>query len=121
MDDEGMRAATRLLGRYRNGYWLRRFLDEAPQREHLQSIGRTGPYPKVFWPWISVRLASERSVCSPIEPFKASSSELAVLRTASSLAGGTAIVLKDVLEVLDGSELMTVQQVIIKFVTGSES
>ncbi|NUK05435.1 hypothetical protein [Streptomyces lunaelactis] len=59
--NEWMRAATRLLGKHRDGYWLRRFLDEQdPQPEHLQDIDRTGTHPSVNWPGIAQRLMGRR-------------------------------------------------------------
>ncbi|MET9954486.1 hypothetical protein ABZ135_23485 [Streptomyces sp. NPDC006339] len=58
--NEWMRAATRLVGRHRDGFWLRRFLTEQdPQPEHLQYVDRSGTHPSVNWIGLAHRLMNE--------------------------------------------------------------
>ncbi|WP_331761888.1 hypothetical protein [Streptomyces sp. NBC_01546] len=119
--NEWMRAATRLLGNHRDGYWLRRFLHEQdPQPEHLRYVDRTGTHPSVNWNGISQRLMGEMVLTDQVM-IEASRSEMAMLRIAISLAGATLPVsLRGVLDVLDEGELRLVQRAITEAATGKQ-
>ncbi|MEU7260664.1 hypothetical protein AB0B21_33380 [Streptomyces rimosus] len=75
-----MWAATRLLGAHRDGYWLRRLLDEARLSVAVETvIERSGRHPSVDWDTLGhLLLARPRAL-------KCSSSELAVLEVTASL------------------------------------
>ncbi|MFJ3861620.1 hypothetical protein ACIPRL_36025 [Streptomyces sp. NPDC090085] len=119
--NEWMRAATRLLGKHRDGYWLRRFLEEQdPQPDHLLYIDRTGTHPDVNWSGISQRLMAETLLTDAVR-IQGSNSEMAMLRIAVSLAGATLPVsLRAVLDVLDEREFRLVQAAMTEAVTGTE-
>lgn len=118
--NEWMRAATRLLGRHRDGYWLRRCLTEQdPQPEHLQYVDRSGTHPSVNWIGIAHRLMNEFPL-TDAPPIQGSRSELAVLRIATSLTGVAPLNLKATLDALDETELRLVQQAITEATTGEE-
>ncbi|OLO25489.1 hypothetical protein PZ61_0238060 [Streptomyces sp. MNU77] len=118
LGNEWMRAATRLLGEHRDGYWLRRFLDEQdPQPEHLQYVDRSGTHPSVNWIGIAHRLMNEFPL-TDAPPVQGSRSEMAVLRIATALAGAAPLNLKASLEVLDETELRLVQRAITAAATG---
>ncbi|AVI00058.1 hypothetical protein C5L38_33815 (plasmid) [Streptomyces sp. WAC00288] len=118
--NEWMRAATRLLGGHRDGYWLRRFLDKQDaQPEHLQFLDRSGTHPSVNWDGIGHRLMSEFPL-TDTPPIQGSRSEMAVLRIATSLAGATPLNLQASLDALDETELRLVQRAITEAATGVE-
>ncbi|MGW0999199.1 hypothetical protein ACWD5V_39230 [Streptomyces sp. NPDC002523] len=119
--NEWMRAATRLLGRHRDGYWLRRFLTEQDaQPEHLQYVDRSGTHPSVNWIGLAHRLMNEFPL-TETPPIQGSRSELAVLRIASSLTGAAPLNLKAALDALDETELRLVQRAITEAATGEEA
>ncbi|MGW1252267.1 hypothetical protein [Streptomyces sp. NPDC002535] len=116
--NEWMRAATRLLGEHRGGYWLRRFLDEQdPQPEHLQYVDRSGTHPSVNWIGIAHRLMNEFPL-TDAQPIQGSRSEMAVLRIATALTGAAPLNLKASLDALDETELRLVQRAITAAATG---
>ncbi|MEU0271863.1 hypothetical protein [Streptomyces sp. NPDC006307] len=118
--NEWMRAATRLLGKHRDGYWLRRFLTEQDsQPEHLQYVDRSGTHPSVNWIGLAHRLMNEFPL-TDAPPIQGSRSELAVLRIATSLTGAAPLNLKAALEALDETELDLVQRAITEAATGEE-
>ncbi|MBT1184911.1 hypothetical protein HET69_12965 [Streptomyces sp. CJ_13] len=119
--NEWMRAATRLLGKHRDGYWLRRFLDDQdPQPDHLLYIDRTDTRPSVNWGGISQRLMGELLLTDKVM-IQGSASEMAMLRIAVSLAGATLPVsLRMVLDALDEREFRLVQAAMTEAVTGTE-
>ena len=99
--NEQMRAATRLLGAHRNGYWLRRFLQE--EREFTAAgerapIDRSGAHPSIDWTTLGLLLLDSPWV------FPCSDSELAVLKFAVSLVGRCGVQLQGVIQALDDAE-----------------
>ncbi|WP_327419680.1 hypothetical protein [Streptomyces sp. NBC_01233] len=118
--NEWMRAATRLLGKHRDGYWLRRFLDDQdPQPDHLLYIDRTGTRPSMNWSGISQRLMGEFPLTDKVM-IQGSRSEMAMLRIAVSLVGAAPVTLQTVLDALDEREFRLVQAAMVEAVTGVE-
>ncbi|MFI9206368.1 hypothetical protein [Streptomyces sp. NPDC053048] len=99
--NEWMRAATRLLGAHRNGFWLRRFLEEEAEISAAADqpiIDRDGVHPSVNWDTIGLLMLSRPGA------FKASASELAMLEVAASLVSRCGVQLGQVLRVVDDAE-----------------
>ncbi|WP_158716907.1 hypothetical protein [Streptomyces rimosus] len=99
--NEKMRAATRLLGAHRNGYWLRRLLKEEGELQPttLRSvIDRSGTHPSVDWDSIELLLTPG----CPALP--CSSSELAMLEVATSMATRYRLPLAEVIHAVDHRE-----------------
>ncbi|WP_089107895.1 hypothetical protein [Streptomyces hyaluromycini] len=99
--NEEMRAATRLLGEHRDGYWLRRFLDEEQTltaATDQKVIDRSGTHPSVDWTAAGLLLVDSPST------LPASESKLAVLKFAVSLAGRGSVTLQSVVRALDEHE-----------------
>ncbi|MFH8411276.1 hypothetical protein ACH4FX_41905 [Streptomyces sp. NPDC018019] len=110
VDNEQMRAATKLLGRHQDGYWLRRFLsEEESEAGPFARIDRAGTQPSINWFGVATHLIGN-TVGGALThtPIVGSRSELAVLSIASSLAGGTPVELREVLAPLDDGELRLV-------------
>ncbi|MFJ2193693.1 hypothetical protein ACIOJE_38055 [Kitasatospora sp. NPDC087861] len=99
--NEQMRAATRLLGAHRNGYWLRRFIGDqelaAATADH-PLIDRDARRPSVDWDAVGLVLLDKPWI------LKASSSEKAVLEIAASLLNRCGVQLGRVLRAVDGRE-----------------
>ncbi|REK91663.1 hypothetical protein DY245_03415 [Streptomyces inhibens] len=96
-----MRAAVRLLGRHRNGFWLHLFCEQSAENESV-GLGSLLEYPDghptVDWNAVGLRLlAGPWNVGSP--------SELAVLRVAASLVGHCDVSLRQVLHQVDATDL----------------
>ena len=91
--NEQMQAAARLLGAHRDGYWLRRFTEEAAL---AMAIDRSDENPSLAWDAIGPMLLDGT--------LKASSSEMAVLRFAASLVRECEIQLGAVLHCVDEAE-----------------
>ncbi|MYX48524.1 hypothetical protein [Streptomyces sp. SID8385] len=104
--NEGMRAATRLLGAHRNGFWLRRLLEQEPQLSAVGSgrpvIDRSGPHPSVGWDAIGLLLVDQPWV------IQASHSEMAVLEVAASLVRRCGVQLGSVVEAVDEDEFQLI-------------
>ncbi|MGW7104388.1 hypothetical protein [Streptomyces sp. NPDC054838] len=103
-DDEGTRAATRLLGAHDDGFWLRRLmadrtLETAADRPLTK---RSGARRTVDWDAVG------RLMLTLGWSRRASRSEVAVLEVAASLVGGGAVQLRQVIEALDEAELRLV-------------
>jgi hypothetical protein len=96
--NEEMRAATRLLGAHRDGYWLRRFNNDDALRVVGRLIDWSDGVPCLDWDAVQ-RLFIDRPAA-----FKASSSEMAILYFATSLVGRCAIQLSAVMRPLDEQE-----------------
>jgi len=88
--NEQMRAATRLLGAHREGYWLRRFTASSGM---LDTEGAT---PSIDWTAVGLGLIDG--------DLQGSFSELAVLRFAVSLVGRAPVDLKTVLGSVDAGQ-----------------
>jgi hypothetical protein len=100
--NEGMRAATRLLGAHRNGYWLRRLLEDEAELSAAADkpvIDRCGTHPSVDWDTIGLLMISRPGA------LKCSRSEMAVLEGAASLVSRCAVQLGEVVRVVDETEL----------------
>ncbi|MGW4186244.1 hypothetical protein ACWEK2_29245 [Streptomyces albidoflavus] len=99
---EGMRAATRLLGAHRNGFWLRRLLEQEAKWSAAGAgrpvIDRSGPHPSVGWDAIGLLLVDQPWV------IQASRSEMAVLEVAASLVRRCGVQLGSVVEAVDEDE-----------------
>ncbi|WP_310726208.1 hypothetical protein [Streptomyces sp. N2A] len=107
--NEGMRAATRLLGAHRGGYWLHRLLEQEAQLSATARkpvIDRSGRHPSVDWDVIGLLLLDSPHV------FKSSSSELAVLKVAASLVSRCGVQLGTVVQVVDDRELRLILRAI---------
>ncbi|WP_018569499.1 hypothetical protein [Streptomyces sp. PsTaAH-124] len=98
--NEGMRAATRLLGAHRNGYWLRRLLEEEAELSAFVGpvVDRSGTHPSVSWNTIGQLLLSRP--CA----LRCSHSELIMLEVAASLASRCAVQLGAVVQAVDEDE-----------------
>jgi len=99
--NEQMRAATRLLGAHRGGFWLRRFVDQEQELTAAADkpvIDRSGTHPSVDWDAIGLLMLSRPSA------FNGSSSELAVLEVAASLVTRCAVQLGQVIRAVDDTE-----------------
>ncbi|MFI5748894.1 hypothetical protein ACIBBE_23865 [Streptomyces sp. NPDC051644] len=80
--NEQMRAATRLLGAHRDGYWLRRLLEEEAELAAAADrpvVDRSGMHPSVDWDAVGLLMLSRPGA------LKCSRSEMAVLEVAASL------------------------------------
>ncbi|WP_033027271.1 hypothetical protein, partial [Streptomyces rimosus] len=79
--NEQTRAATKLLGRHRDGYWLRRFLgEEESQTGPFACIDRAGTQPSINWYGVATHLIGDTvGGASTHTPIVGSRSELAVL------------------------------------------
>ncbi|MFE5550021.1 hypothetical protein ACFQ71_40590 [Streptomyces sp. NPDC056534] len=100
VDNQGMRAATALLGAYRDGLWLRRFLDD-PELEAVAGsplIDRSGSHPSVGWNVVG------RLMLTLGWSHRALGSETAVLEFAASLVGSGSVQLQQVIQAVDGDE-----------------
>ncbi|MEU2078584.1 hypothetical protein [Streptomyces sp. NPDC013489] len=103
--NEQMRAATRLLGAHRDGFWLRRFLDEESELTDeidRPAIDRSGAHPSVDWDSIGLLMLSRPAV------FRSSRSELAVLEVAASLVTRCGVQLGQVLQAVDEKEFRAI-------------
>ncbi|MEV6669097.1 hypothetical protein [Streptomyces sp. NPDC051162] len=111
-----MRAATRLLGAHRDGYWLRRFAEEdgiPPGGPPL--IDRTGTHASVDWTAVGLRLFDvPRSLT-------ASTSELAVLECATSLVGRCGVTLRQVLRAVDDNEFRLITRAMTEAAYGERA
>ncbi|MEV6357931.1 hypothetical protein [Streptomyces hydrogenans] len=99
---EGFRAATRLLGAHRDGWWLRRLLAEEAglsQAAGQPVINRESSRPWVDWDALGLLLLD-----SPWA-LKASASEMAMLEVATSLAGAHRVQLRKAVDVVSAGEL----------------
>lgn len=103
-DDAGVRAATRLLGAYDDGSWLRRLMEDRALETAADRpmIKRSGTHRSVDWE------ALGRLMLTLGWSRRASRSEVAVLEVAASLVGGCAVQLRQVVEALDEAELRLV-------------
>ncbi|MDX3025386.1 hypothetical protein [Streptomyces acidiscabies] len=99
--NEQMRAATRLLGAHRGGFWLRRLLDQEAELTAAADkpvIDRSGTHPSIDWDAIGLLMLSRPSA------FNGSSSELAVLEVAASLVTRCVVQLGQVIRAVDDTE-----------------
>ncbi|MER5567302.1 hypothetical protein ABT083_14010 [Streptomyces goshikiensis] len=94
---EHVRAATRLLGSHRDGFWLRRFAED---QELAQMAGRPliDAAEGIDWEALS------RLMRTPGWSRSASEGETAVLEFAVSLVGDCAVNLRQVLRTVDATE-----------------
>ncbi|MFG3208039.1 hypothetical protein [Streptomyces sp. NPDC048192] len=104
--DERMRAATRLLGAHRDGYWLRRLLAEEADlsRSAGQPVIDRSQAPSVDWDAIGDLLLSRSGA------LKASVSEMAILEVAVSLVVPLRVQLGTVIQVVDDNEFRLIQR-----------
>ncbi|MEU7354462.1 hypothetical protein ABZ663_29470 [Streptomyces albidoflavus] len=104
--NEGMRAATRLLGAHRNGFWLRRLLEQEAEWSAAGSgrpvIDRSGFHPSVGWDALGLLLVDQPWV------IQASRSEMAVLEVAASLVRRCGVQLGSVVEAVDEDEFQLI-------------
>ncbi|MBT2509416.1 hypothetical protein J7I98_26755 [Streptomyces sp. ISL-98] len=98
--NERMRAATRLLGAHRDGFWLRRFLDDQELSDAAGNplIDSSGTHPSVDW------TALGRLMLTLGWSRRSSSSEVAVPEFAASLVGSGAVQLQQVIQAVDEGE-----------------
>lgn len=101
--NERMRAATRLLGAHRDGYWLRRLADDQELAAAIDQpfppfIDSSGTHPSVEWSSVGLLLITQPWA------LKCSASELAVLEFAASLVGRCGVNLEKALIAVDGKE-----------------
>ncbi|SEE59936.1 hypothetical protein SAMN04490357_7720 [Streptomyces misionensis] len=99
--NEGMRAATRLLGAYRDGYWLRRLLENEAEWSAAADkpvIDRSGTHPSVDWDSIGLLMLDRPWV------LRSSHSEMAMLEVAASLVRRCAVQLGSVVQAVDDDE-----------------
>lgn len=110
------RAATRLLGAHRDGYWLRRFAEEDRTRsEGPPLIDRTGTHPAVDWAAVGLRLFDVR------RSLTASTSEIAVLECATSLVGRCGVTLRQVLRAVDDNEFRLITRAMTEAAYGERA
>ncbi|MEU3220162.1 hypothetical protein [Streptomyces sp. NPDC006971] len=103
--NENMRAATRLLGAHRDGFWLRRLLEDETELSAAADkpvIDRAGSSPSIDWDTIGLLMLSRPSA------FKSSTSEMAVLETAASLVSRCPVQLGEVIRAVDERELQLI-------------
>ncbi|WP_329192419.1 MULTISPECIES: hypothetical protein [unclassified Streptomyces] len=114
-DDEGIRAATRLLGAHDNGFWLRRLMEDRTLETAADRplVKRSGGHRSVDWD------ALGRLMLTLGWSRRASRSEVAVLEVAASLVGGCAVQLRQVIEALDGAEFRLVLRAMEEAASGS--
>ncbi|MFD3571569.1 hypothetical protein ACFW89_33135 [Streptomyces albidoflavus] len=106
--NERMRAATRLLGAYQDGYWLRRLLDEEDgtpievNQPHDGLIERAGTeaYPSVNWDTLGLILLTQPWA------LKCSTDERAILEFATSLVGKVGVNLSRAVLAVDDTEIL---------------
>jgi hypothetical protein len=106
---EGMRAAARLLGAHRDGFWLRRLLENEAELSAAADkpvIDRSGTHPLVAWDAVGLLLLSRPGA------LKCSRSEMAVLEVAASLVTRCAVQLGQVLQAVDEAELRLILRAI---------
>ncbi|MFD4259931.1 hypothetical protein ACFWR9_20485 [Streptomyces sp. NPDC058534] len=105
--DGRMRAATRLLGAHRDGYWLRRFAEDQELAEAADRplIDRSGRHPNVDWDSVGFLLTA---LVSPA--VRSTASEVVVLEFAAALVDRCRIRLRDVLNALDAADLKRAAQ-----------
>ncbi|WP_367140616.1 MULTISPECIES: hypothetical protein [Streptomyces] len=106
VEDEQVEAATRLMGAYRGGYWLRRLVEDRSLAvvSRFALINRTGNHPSVEWEAVQLLLMRNPGI------FRASDSELAMLEIAVSLAVDYPVRLGSALCAMDGTEFGLVLQ-----------
>ncbi|MGW3200064.1 hypothetical protein ACWDBD_36970 [Streptomyces sp. NPDC001118] len=105
--NEGMRAATRLLGAHRDGYWLRRLLEDEAELSAAADkpvIDRSGAHPSVDWDTIGLLMLDRPGA------LKASRSEMAMLEVAASLVRRCAVQLGTVVQAVDEHEFRLILQ-----------
>ncbi|MFB7852781.1 hypothetical protein ACFC34_38005 [Streptomyces sp. NPDC056053] len=115
--NENMRAATRLLGAHRGGFWLRRLLEQEHELTAAADkpvIDRTGTHPSIDWDTIGLLMLSRPSA------FKSSTSEMAVLETAASLVSRCPVQLGEVIRAVDESELRLILRALEEAAYGEE-
>ncbi|MFC6370555.1 hypothetical protein, partial [Nonomuraea thailandensis] len=115
--NEGMQAATRLLGAHRNGYWLRRLLEEEAELSAAGNrpiIDRSGTHPSVGWDAIGLLLVDQPWV------IQASRSEMAVLEVAASLVRRCGVQLGAVVEAVDENEFRLILRALQETVYGDD-
>ncbi|MEU5417897.1 hypothetical protein ACFY1P_05190 [Streptomyces sp. NPDC001407] len=111
-----MRAATRLLGAHRDGYWLRRFAEEDGLPSGGPSlIDRTGTHASVDWAAVGLRLFDVPRSLS------ATPSEIAVLECATSLVGRCGVTLQHVLRAVDDSEFRLITRAMTEAAYGERA
>ncbi|MET7534602.1 hypothetical protein [Streptomyces goshikiensis] len=112
--NEQMRAATRLLGSHRDGFWLRRFSEDQELVDAAGSPlidGASG----IDWD------ALARLMRTPGWSRRASGSEVTVLEFAVSLAGDCAVNLRQVVHAVDDSEFKLLQRALQEAAYGDAS
>lgn len=100
--NESVIAAVKLLGGHRDGFWLREFLDPASSAHAAVNAVDVleGGQPWIDWHIVDELLENRK--------LKQSSSELAVLAVAASIAGPHRVNLARVLRAVDEDELSLV-------------
>ncbi len=97
VDNEHVRAATRLLGSHQDGLWLRRFTED---RELVDAAGRPliGKTGGIDWDGLA------RLLRSPRWSRRASAGEVAVLEFVVSLVGDCAVNLRQSVHAVDDAD-----------------
>ncbi|MEE4597418.1 hypothetical protein V2J94_37020 [Streptomyces sp. DSM 41524] len=95
--NERMRAATRLLGAHRGGYWLRRLMEE--ELEHGSVIDRGGAHPSVDWHVLEHLMLTQPGALT------SSTSEWTMLEIAVSLAASYEVQLGDLVQGVSEDEV----------------
>lgn len=113
VDNEPVRAATRLLGSHQDGFWLRRFAED---RQLEDAAGRplTDKTGRIDWD------ALARLMRTPRWSRRASSSEVAVLEVAVSLAGDCAVNLRQIVQAVDETEFQLLLRALQEAAHGEE-
>jgi hypothetical protein len=107
LGNERIQAAVQLLGAHRQGFWLRELLRADGVLHDALQIDPAEPPPSTYWiDWKRIGELLD-------EGLRKSSSELAVLRVAASVAGDYPIVLHEVMHPLDRSEAKAVMGCIL--------
>ncbi|QNA75381.1 hypothetical protein C8250_028950 [Streptomyces sp. So13.3] len=106
--NEQMRAATRLLGAYRDGYWLHRFAEDQELMTAVQQplIDISAPQPSVDGDAVGFLMFTTGW------GRRASRSELAVLEIAASLVSRCAVQLGQAIGALDDAEFRLILRAI---------
>ncbi|RSO09244.1 hypothetical protein DMH18_17515 [Streptomyces sp. WAC 06783] len=112
-----VKAATRLLGAHRDGYWLRRFLRDEQALTTMAGqpvIVRSGTRRSVNWDTVGLLLLPGAPV------FRCSGSERAVLEVAASLVTRCGVQLGQVISAVDDRELDLIVQALTETAHGKQ-
>lgn len=113
VDNEHVRAATRLLGSHQDGLWLRRFTEDRDLADAAGRplIGKTGG---IDWDGLA------RLLRTPRWSRRASGSEVAVLEFAVSLVGDCAVNLRQSVHAVDDADFQLLLRALREAAYGEE-